>query len=109
MNTAKVYQDSDGNACSITQMVKREPKWAASRIQEGERAIELLGKLNQAKPIEDWHEDDGPVLWWTYPVVEPPYCGTPLDSDFPGGHTHWSPILVPTHFQYIVDDGAETA
>lgn len=104
MNTAKIYQDSDGNDCSIMQMVKREPYWAANRIQEGERAIELLERLNQARPIEDWHEDDGPALWWTYPVEEPPYCGTPNDSDWPVGCTHWSPILEPAQFQLIIND-----
>lgn len=42
MNTAKIYHDSDGNECSIVQMVKREPEWSAVRIQEGEKAIEQL-------------------------------------------------------------------
>ena len=44
MNTAKVYYDSDGNECTIHQMVKREPEWAASRIQAGER-VEILRQL----------------------------------------------------------------
>lgn len=47
------------------------------------------------KPIEDWHEDDGPVLWWELPIQEPPYCGTPLDLDWPNFHTHWTPLIVP--------------
>jgi len=42
MNTAKIYQDSDGNDRTIHQMVKQEPEWAANRIQEGERAIERV-------------------------------------------------------------------
>ena len=42
MNTAKKYHDSDGNECSIWQVVKREPEWASVRIQEGEKAIEEL-------------------------------------------------------------------
>ncbi|WP_091011963.1 MULTISPECIES: hypothetical protein [Paenibacillus] len=25
----------------------------------------------------------------------PPYCGTPLDLDWPNYHTHWMPIVVP--------------
>ena len=40
MDMGKVYHDSEGNECSILQVVKREPEWAASRIQEGEKAIE---------------------------------------------------------------------
>jgi len=45
-----------------------------------------------AIPGERYHEDDGPVLWWRFPVVEPPYSGTPDDSDWPGYHTHYTPL-----------------
>ena len=72
----------------------------------------------QARPLSEWHEDIGPVLWWRFPVVEPPYVGTPLDrgrmvsvqiagADEPflratlevggwlGVHTHWTPLPDP--------------
>jgi hypothetical protein len=45
--------------------------------------------------ISEWHEDDGPACWWKFPVVEPPYCGTPLDDDFPDYVTHWTIIEIP--------------
>jgi hypothetical protein len=45
-----------------------------------------------AIPAEQYHEDDGPVLWWRFPVVEPPYSGTPNDCDWPGYHTHFTPL-----------------
>lgn len=48
MNTAKIYQDSEGNDCSIWQVVRREPDWAANRIQVGEKAIERVAELEQA-------------------------------------------------------------
>jgi hypothetical protein len=51
MNTAKIYHDSDGNECSIMQMVKREPYWAANRIQEGEKAIEELASFKASQPV----------------------------------------------------------
>ena len=44
-----------------------------------------------------WHEDVGPVLWWRFPISEPPWCGTPLDSDWPGYHTHWTPLPAMPH------------
>lgn len=47
------------------------------------------------RQLADLHEDDGTVLWWRMPVEEPPYCGSPLADDWPGCHTHWTPILVP--------------
>jgi len=45
MNTAKVYKDMEGNECTIWQMVKKEPEWAANRIQAGEDAIAELATL----------------------------------------------------------------
>lgn len=52
-------------------------------------------RLKQARPLKEWHEDHGDVLWWTFPIEEPPYCGTPLDDDWPEHHTHWTPIICP--------------
>ena len=47
------------------------------------------------RPLSEWHEDIGPVLWWAFPVDEEPYCGSPLNADWPTYHTHWTPITVP--------------
>lgn len=49
MNTAKIYYDVEGNECSIIQIVKREPFWAAKRIQAGEKAIAELKALKKSK------------------------------------------------------------
>lgn len=64
-----------------------------------------------ARPLAEWHEDDGPALWWRFPIMEPLYVGTPLDcptrveiaidgwvtdtrkfGGWPGYHTHWTPL-----------------
>jgi hypothetical protein len=45
-----------------------------------------------ARPLSDWHEDDGPVLWWLFPVDEAPWVGGPNDHDWPGYHTHWTAL-----------------
>jgi ribosomal protein S27AE len=45
MNLRKEYYDIDGNACNILQLVKRDPEWAANRIQDGERAIAKLHEM----------------------------------------------------------------
>jgi hypothetical protein len=77
----------------------------------------------KARPIEEYHEDMGDVLWWKFPIEEPPYCGSPNDLGYtvesemvmrrygqkeitkliresvggwPGYHTHWTPIEIPT-------------
>lgn len=48
-----------------------------------------------AAHIDSWHEDIGTVLWWRFPVEEPPYVGSPLEDDFPDYVTHWTPIVMP--------------
>lgn len=53
------------------------------------------------RPEHEWHEDMGPQLWWFFPIVEPPYCGCPLSSDWPGYHTHFTPIPLPK-FDHIL-------
>ena len=47
------------------------------------------------RTLEEWHEDKGAALWWAFPIVEPPYVGSPLDDDFPDFVTHWTPIVTP--------------
>lgn len=56
---------------------------------------DALDDLHRSRPKSAWGEDIGPVLWWVYPIEEPPYAGTPLDSGWPGYHTHWTPIPTP--------------
>lgn len=35
-----------------------------------------------ALPLSEYHEDMGDVLWWKFPIEEPPYVGSPLDCGF---------------------------
>ena len=50
-----------------------------------------------ARPLSEWHEDMGPVLWWKFPIMEPPYCGRPDDCEWSKYFTHWTPIVVPSN------------
>lgn len=72
----------------------------------------------KSRPISEYHEDMGDVLWWKFPIVEPPYVGSPLDlgetievaftdsvrtttynrkvGGWPGYHTHFTKIETPT-------------
>ena len=36
-----------------------------------------------ARPFSEWHEDYHDVLWWHFPIMEPPYVGSPLNDDWP--------------------------
>jgi hypothetical protein len=47
------------------------------------------------RPLSEWNDDTGPVLWWKFPIEEPPYVGSPLCDDWPGYHTHWTPVFMP--------------
>lgn len=56
-----------------------------------------------ARARDEWHEDDGPAMWWAWNgksgwAGEPAWCGTPLSSDWRGYHTHWTkhPPLPPS-------------
>ena len=53
---------------------------AADEIERLQAVIDLL---HAPRPLVDWHEDIGNVLWWSFPICEPPFSGTPYDSDWP--------------------------
>lgn len=90
------------------------------RLEHG-RAIEreVLAVLDDregrqpliARPLAEWHEEDGPVMWWAWCghewAGEPAWCATPNSSDWPGYHTHWTahPALpAPAHTQRAKGD-----
>jgi len=68
-----------------------QTKFIAAKLRElHQQWQDEVRKLN---PREEWHEDFGSVLWWRVPIVEPPYCGSPLEDDFPEDYyTHWSKL-----------------
>lgn len=45
----------------------------------------------ECRPLKEWHEDRGSVVWWMFPHNEPAWIGRPDDDDWPGYHTHWTP------------------
>lgn len=84
----------------------------SSEVREGEKVGNEA--LFCPRPISEYHEDMGPVLWWKFPIDEPPYVGTPMDlghtvevsvqavgvdkmmranvGAWPGYHTHFTPL-----------------
>lgn len=53
--------------------------------------------LHTARPVEEWHEDDGFALFWRLPVCEPPYVGSPNCDDWDDSYTHWTPLPEPVN------------
>ena len=74
-------------------MIGEAQNYQERECRECERYKECAEQ--QPRPLEEWGEDYGDVLWWTFPIEEPPYVGSPLDENWPGYHTHWTPIIVP--------------
>ncbi len=86
------------------------PEYAEAKqaVEAGRKALALLPSIieqvtateSKAIPSDDWSEEDGNVLWWFFPISEPPYCGTPLDDSWPticgeSYHTHFTRIPLP--------------
>lgn len=57
--------------------------------------MDELARITKVHPADDYHEGLGDVLWWALPVTEAPYVGSPLQADWPGYHTHWTPVPTP--------------
>lgn len=49
----------------------------------------------RARPLAEWTPDCGAVLWWTLSTGETPWVGTPIAPEWPGQHTHWTPLIKP--------------
>ena len=75
----------------------------------------------KARPIAEYREEMGDVLWWKFPITEAPYVGSPNTAGYavestlraivqcevletmgrmfvggwPGYHTHFTPIEIP--------------
>lgn len=56
-------------------------------------AADAIENLTRPRPKRDWHEDMGDVLWFHFPVQEPPWVGTPLTSTWiKNWYTHFLPL-----------------
>lgn len=84
-----MYDDAPGGEIDIGEAIRS----AAARLGVAAQAAPAVPLL--ARALAEWHEDDGPVMWWAWNghewAGEPAWCGQPDDSDWPGYHTHWTP------------------
>lgn len=70
-------------------MIEDRNLWQDAHNEDCPNLLQLKER-NTAQPLNDWHEDMGVCLWWTFPIQEPPYVGDPLCDDWPGMHTHFT-------------------
>lgn len=78
----------DGNRAIAEALRQGAALEARLESTEHERIIAegQLAALSEIHPFHHWGDDDGPVLWFCLPVIEPPFhVGTPDDSDWPWG------------------------
>jgi hypothetical protein len=103
------------------------PSYRDDFIADAKAVLEALSRTSPvggwepaaARPLAEWAESDGNVLWWAMGsdgkwLGEPPYVGSPLDlgqtveveirtntgefihqhmvGGWPGYHTHWTPL-----------------
>ncbi|KQN96899.1 hypothetical protein [Paenibacillus sp. Leaf72] len=109
-NTYLVINRDEPYAGEVIEIMKRNGHWGdlQNPVAESE-GTPLKNDLSQMhtnllhledstkpRPLDEWHDDLGDVLWWFFPIQEPPYCGSPLDADWPDYHTHWTPIIIPS-------------
>lgn len=55
-----------------------EPRWRELEYLDAQSKLAAA----QPRPISEYHEDMGAVLWWKFPIVEAPYVGSPNDLGF---------------------------
>lgn len=82
--------DNCGQWRAAIKVLADEVRALASAPAAPAQAVPLV-----AKPLDDYHEDMGAVLWWCFPIEEAPYCGNPNCDNWPGYHTHWTPLQIP--------------
>ncbi len=90
----------DANALNYHSMVY----WQKVAARRKATARDARGRLDAvlagagetvARPLDEWHEDHGFVVWWCWDdgrwLGEPAWIGSPNCSDWPEYHTHWTP------------------
>lgn len=85
-----ICYEADGHGCHpgpLNDLLKRVKELSKIERESIDKRLPLS--------LGSWHEDDGPVMWWRFPINEPPYVGTPLDDDFPDYVTHWTRVELP--------------
>lgn len=83
-----------GAWCTDVHDGKKDRYVKISKVQEFIEELDEPQKV-KARLAKHWDEDLGDCLWWDFPVEEPPYCGTPLDDDFPKYKTHFTELHIP--------------
>lgn len=103
-NTIKAFKELVG---SVPDYIESQLSEFVGQKNTSEARATIVDKLDslvrhaepvlRARPLEEWHEDHGNVVWWAWDndrkewFGEPAYIGKPLDSDWPEYHTHWTP------------------
>jgi hypothetical protein len=79
--------DTRSDTTAAPEYTREEMREACQNNYNAGKAAKLV-----ARPLDEWDEDMGDVLWFMFPIEKAPWVGTPLDLKWPGHHTHWTPL-----------------
>ena len=86
--------NDDEALCDLVQLMDRRfssrNAFAVERAQIRSDEWEALRDIWRPRPLEEWHEDYGNVLWWILPVSEPPKSPSALRTA-----SHCSSVVFP--------------
>lgn len=95
-------KDDDGEASKLIRWIRglyKDTSFLVDTIKYNLKNWEAeRDALLHPKPIpaSEYHEDMGPVLWWRFPIEEPPKVTCPLTLDWEDGYyTHFTKLAVP--------------
>ena len=76
------YQRALGDAYYYDR-ARRELMHLKSTKGRAEIRAAVKREVLKLRPYSEWHEDQGAVLWFHFPLCEPGYFGDPLINDWP--------------------------
>lgn len=55
----------------------------ANRMESLRAHCGVIDRLHVPRTLDQWSDDDGDVLWHLMPICQPPWVGTPQDTEWP--------------------------
>lgn len=93
--TDLISREAAIEAVAPWQFDTEEGKASRRAAQDNLRAIPAQAPAVKARPLEEWQEDMGDCVWWCWEegawLGEAAWIGSPIDSDWPNYHTHFTP------------------
>lgn len=91
--TGMTWQERCGRERHRAEKAERHAQTIAEADAKVEAELAAARAALRPRPESEWHEDMGDVLWFHFPVQEPPWVGTPLTNTWiEDWYTHFIPL-----------------